>query len=462
MLWLIFFIDSFMAVTNYTITEVLACGSVLHGRFTTPALKYAFQGNNSALHLMVTGTDAIAYVGGGNSTPFQVSVDGGAYNVLTTSGGQVTLFAGLADIAHTVDLRAQTANGGGNAWLTTPTCLQVTGAAPAISQDANYGTVELLANSPGLVTPMISTTVNNYSSPGTFSNRQGEGFTRRLKAQRIYVWSSISGRYAIYRNGALINVVNTTDDFYGWRLLTASQDPNTFANYTICGPSANVMDAIMISGTGHAFDVSGIVSKRIAVWGDSITLNTACATAVGESYHQQACAPINGLISNRGVGGNTTAQVDTRIAGELSAIGYTPDLVILAPGRNDWSVTPAVIAAAKVSYRSCVDKIIAAGGSYPVLCVGTWRDNNSDSTPALRTNINTAIQEVVSEVNNPRVTYFNTDAGPVLTVGNANSCDGTHPNAAGAVSMGSFFSSRIAQLLATPTNSGRVLLMGVG
>lgn len=410
--------------------------ATLGGRWDDGVINSAqFRGQalNSTIHLSMTGTDAVMFCSGGAATPFHVSVDGGAETNPTISGGQITLFSGLSDAAHTVMIRCGDAYSGGNARLTRPNCFDVTGSAPAISAFPNHGPKEFTTSTTLGQRTTGEVTASGYTSPNGAQNRQAEGIVRRGKAERIYVWVSVNfsatDELTLLIDGVhdTTTTVSPTNADCRWVLLKTGLDVSTEHEYTIISADGSStpadMDAIMFGGTGAQLSSTAVTpKKRIAFWGDSITEGFDGITGKifrTRGWAGQTCEILNCLPHNRGVSGNTIAQVDARIASELASLASIPgepDLVVLNPGRNSWSTVSGTNATNKTNYRAMVDKAVAGTTDCPIVCLATWGTTGGGADLVGRLQMNQLISEVVTEVANARVFFQETDSAPT-TVG---------------------------------------------
>lgn len=415
-----------------------------------------FSGNSTSAtcHLVITGTKAVLNVGAQASQPYNISVDGGAYSTPTILGpttlaGQITLFTGLSDAAHTVDIRTAGGYSGGNAWFQRPNALEVAGASPTISADPNYGPSERVSDTT-LGDQNLGTTTTGYSSPSGGYDRGGESYSRRGKAERIYAWAGptlATGGIVLLIDGVYQSITSLpTSGAHGWQLLASGLDSSAEHEYTIAfskiGPSSDgFIDAVMFGGSGAELSATAVAAKpRIAVWGDSITHHAGCGTyGMGNGWLARLQRALDIRVHNRGVSGNTVTNVNARLASELAAIVAVsePDIIIHNIGFNDASG-----ATFKTNYRTMVDTTLAGTTTAKIICLPPWAFSD-----AAAMSIN--IQEVVTEVASDRVFFMSSATMPPRTTGSGNSCDNVHPTDSGAQAWADWMVPLLEPYLAT-------------
>lgn len=401
---------------------------------------------------------------GSSPNAMLITVDGAP--VLTpnfpspTSDSTQTIFKGKTDIPHYLEIRCNTGGYSGTSGpFTSGTVFTVTGSNPSISY-GTWGTAWMLtdASFPGIissaaiarsgapagvnVTP-ANNEITNTNDGGTPANyMRGEGL--KIKAQCSEIWLFTGASYCVYSIDGAASVKVYLDDGVlsthqnatsrSWKRIVVGLDNSTTHDYYIF-PSLAVGQSSQMSTLYVMLDSAGTFSavattKRVAEFGDSITENLSAATgqAIGTHYIYGTAANLGALGVTRGKGGITVSTLDTDMSSILTAMGFVPDIAVMAIGRNDGATASAAF---KASFTSCLNKILA-NGTNKIICRGVSLGGLvAGSPPARDQDISDAVAAIqASLVGAQAVSYVPTTAWTQPAT-----FDGTHPTEAGYVTM---------------------------
>jgi acyl-CoA thioesterase-1 len=188
------------------------------------------------------------------------------------------------------------------------------------------------------------------------------------------------------------------------------------------------------------------VGNRFVPWGDSITLGGDDRTnhLFGTGWPTFA-ALLSGqrinLVSNAGVSGNTSAQALARFATDVAP--YSPAVVNIGIGTNDIGTSVSL-----ATYQANVIAMVAAVRSIGAQPTITTIPPNNTSSHATINKWNHWLRRYANQQRIPLVDFWSLLADP--TNGNYLSTylnDGTHPNNAGYLAMGTLYNTQVAGLL---------------
>ena len=163
---------------------------------------------------------------------------------------------------------------------------------------------------------------------------------------------------------------------------------------------------------------------RIIQFGDSVTFG-ANAPNVEACY---AGAYLGALAVNSGISGQTTAQINARLASDYSCYGVAFDHIILAAGRND-----PYDSAFQANYQALIATALATGCP-SVICRPVESFSSAGVNPW-----NPWIKAAIAAVNDPRVLFVDADYATSVTpswVMKIDSTDSTHPSIYGYSQLG--------------------------
>lgn len=377
-----------------------------------------------------------------------------------TSDSSQTVFKGLADVRHYVEIRCNASGYNGTSGpFTSGTVFTVTGSNPTIDYGP-WGTAWMLtdASFPGKlasatvartgavaganVTPANNDVTNNNdgTTPGEYLS--GESF--KIKAQCSEIWIFTGAKYCVYSIDGAASVSVDLDDGVlsthhnavsrAWKRLATGLDNSTTHNYYIFPSLALSTGATNLSTLMVMVDSGGTFSavaatKIVDEYGDSITRNMNwTAQPIGTHYIYGAAANLGALGVTRGKGGQIASGLDTDMASILAGSGHVPDIAVIAIGRNDGGTASAAF---KTSYTSIINKILA-NGTNKVICRGISLGGLvAGSPPARDQDISDAVAAIqASLVGAQAVVYVPTTAWTGITA-----TDGTHPIVSGYATM---------------------------
>lgn len=360
-----------MAVTNFTGTQLIP---FIYGRedHLTNVLQSRYRAGGTELRFVFTGTDAALTFGAVSSaTPFTYTLDGVLQADPSFVVNTPTTFAtGLADTAHTAIFRLKIANQGTGVLHTLAnTCLTITGAAPAVAADPNFGPYRIGLTGYGVCSTFSTDSTANaamqpdlcntsyYQTPPNVSGAFGAS-SIRARGRADQVWGFINTQngarfYALEKDGVVISRQSVTNNGFIWTRIggTGLDDGSEHDWAIVYGSNANAgsggVDAIMLGGTVGAFSTTHPTRRRIILWiGDSITASTDGGGGVGVSTQGDATLAFPYLASRlagadaivAGQPGTTWAQQAIQapvILRQAARCGQQPDKIVITLGRND-------------------------------------------------------------------------------------------------------------------------------
>lgn len=373
----------------------------------------------------VTGSDAVltatADSAGSANGLVQVSVDGSAFREASRSGGNYTLFSGLSDSPHRVHWRWGTIFGNNPYVVAASNVLAVTGNNPSIVIPTNWYEVEdgstatitssatiagvanyIPANFPGIISSTFGSNPPSIAIRGTFTRMN-------IITTGQYVGVSIDGALPTYYDLRGADQASRSVQLVGLSGL------RTYYVFAVAGSSTSVLSV----GVDAVADTLAI-RERLDQYGDSITAGVSATSAIHTDVSPIA-AFFGYTPGSYGVSGNTTAQLQARLATILAAKTVASgDAAIIAIGRND----TVFDATWETNYTDIINQLLTKGYG-KVLCRGVLPEGAN-----LWPTANTAIQGRVTAAANPNVFWID----PSGWSGIATS-DGTHPTDAGYLQM---------------------------
>jgi len=236
-----------MATQTYAIPNA---GLIFSGGYGDSAVgghnARAILGSSGTLDLVATGTQLEIQIYTTNATtPFQISVDGGAFadlaNAPANTWNWVTVFTGLGDAAHTATIRRKT----GDVYFDRDDCVRVTGGAPAISAPAGFGTQYQLRGTLGSYILMetgwvaaVNSGVNDYiagASVGGDYPWSDVSIRFRATIETLKLWTyRKAGKVLLYIDGVAQSVITFSNlSLWGWETIATGLDSTTEHEYTI-------------------------------------------------------------------------------------------------------------------------------------------------------------------------------------------------------------------------------------
>lgn len=418
----------------------------------------------------VRGTAATLRCGGGATEPFGISVDDGAESFPTITGTNPnkvgTLFTSLSDGWHLVRIRANTGYGPTSAWTYEDggTLISVTGGNPKIgarmlggatlSKNVTDGAApvqKLLATVPTTLsantTPTHRLVTRDILASSNAKYSYGGTILIRAKCTDLWIYTGEPvARYAV-DSGSFTQTTfpAALGAIRQWRRVATGLDGSAYHDYVIIsgrasGTASTTLgpQGVMIGGFGAAF-ATPTTRRTVMQFGDSITLGQSEVTQYvgnGDAYIAAQAAGCMAFMC--GVGGKTTAGLDTDLTSLTDGRWPVPDVAILAIGRNDVATAEATF---KASYDSCIGKLLTFGAG-KVLCRGIVPDQAGAFATPTSTHLNTWIKAVVDARADADVIYIEpldwpNDGLNIETIESA-PYSGTHPNDTGYVTLAGY------------------------
>lgn len=373
----------------------------------------------------LTGTDAwMACVG---SAPYLITVDGVTTNP-TASSGEIELFRGLSNTPHLVEIRCTSAAAITNNKIpASGTVIRLLG------RGVNYiGTPAMLSDPETLcLTTNAAIPVMNELLAPHWDNYDGDNngthgsliVTARGSELWAYTASSAVRLSTDGQTASKVNLSAVGDTRRRWAKI-ADIDESTYHEYTLWDEDqvARPALAVMIGGS-NASMIQTTSRDSVRQFGDSITFNGSATPGAVDTW---IYGPALGYIASKsGVSGQTTAGLTATFAAVFATI-ETPDLTVLAIGRNDLGLSTEDF---KTNYLACINSLLY-NGCEKIICRGITP--NPTSLAAI-TNRNIEISEVVATLNDPMVGFVDTSEWTGI-----DAPDNTHPSEVGFVTLSAY------------------------
>lgn len=357
----------------------------------------------------------------------QVAVDGGAFSNAVRVGQVFTLFTGLSNSAHFVEIRIAEGLGEAAYMASSGNVLSVTGSPPN------------LITYPNRVAAGASSPTGMYSGAIIFLT---DGFNPPLQCPSNTTYGSNVG--SVKLKGAFNQLIVTLN---GARKVGVSKNGGAPIFYTAAEESGAPSRAMIIpcdgsTSTYHVWDngnyrtAGGVFSvavdspllnvgtaRRLDQYGDSITYGAGPGATSADVETMSVAAKMGFIGSTNGINGQTIsgckAMLSTVLMNRL--VGNT-DVAILAIGGN--SASGGIDSTEQADYSSCINSLLAAGYA-KVLCRGILplADGNAN---ALAVAANATLKSVMDAKANPKLIWIDTS-----TWTGYETLDGVHPTAAG-------------------------------
>ena len=432
-----------MAQTNFNYSPITVAASGL-----PPISPSTFSGHvyipapsGVELSTVITGTGATINLNGG---PFQVTIDGGTPgNITATSWQTVSLFSGLPDTAHTVLIK----NVGTGDYIevggtgdTFGGLFQVTGAAPTISYPTNIGPIFRVYNNAAFLTEggLFLSTYGGLSDG--ILNNSGNGYTDTAlefvaTTTSIQLWvMNYTLRMEVYQDGVSLGTIYNARTTYGWqpivsglsgthkyRIVEAQTNPYGFSPYQVQLSIGGVINTtpVLPRSPVLCFEGDSITS------GDSIDGASPFPLNSRQGFPYKLGQMMKTQIWNRGIPGNTSTNLLSRIAGDIVGLP-SGSTVVIAIGTNDMSqaVAPSLSAS---NYTSILNAVISGNPTTKIIVLNVLpRPDSTNKLNAYNTLVSAAIAACSSPV---RVTQIDTSTwiNPQTDIASS----GVHPSNVG-------------------------------
>lgn len=436
------------------------------GWYTSTLLEAAVvPGSGGTIDLTFVGTDltmqcAISNTGGPTTV---ASIDGGAFNTVTMPASantwtNVTIATGLSDASHTVTIRFST--NFSYLGIRSANAFTVTGATPSISStttgfSTNIYHLGQLIGCVGLqgswrsIVDTGGVGSQGYIEPSAFTAKWCDSaITFRSTATTLKMFNYLNGTTCrLYQDGSLvgstITLANTS--VLGWTTLATGLDGASHVykiTYNYNANYANTFYVLGLMAVGGTIDTTyrPTAGGYIAAHGDSITQGTTgTSNDSTQSYLFRLGAATNRPVLNSGypsVGITNTPGSAQPVAHQNRWTDFAQylrlhpsdiDYVIELGGVVDAGQTNLQTAAVFTgAVQSLLSNMRLCLPNATILCLGILPTTGSAS--ANRTTFNGYKSTAVSNLNDPKIIYVNTDGW----ITPATDCtDGTHPNATG-------------------------------
>lgn len=398
------------------------------------------------------GTTAVMKAGGTATFPFLVFVDG-IDSTPTVSGGAITLFSGLTDAWHDVSVVVYPGS-----WDPGENFFPV-GEAISLSitsdstPDVQFLDFDLSSDPTFIGTNTYSSFLrpeNNLSLSfkeiTTYDDETGS-LVVRTNADTVYLYTDDEAVYYSVDGGAPVLVTFPESNFVNFNyvrrsvLLSDSFDTSSNHEYRIWSsvdPTYGIQGVVAFS-SGVKQTLQKPQSRDILMQlGDSITFGTSANSGEVDTWFYAINSNVD--MYQAGFPAENTADVTARIADLVSALGRTPNWVLVALGMNDrGSVTFTT------DYTNCIDTLLANGMS-KIICRGIVP---RDSAPSTIDALNVEMEAVVDSYASDTIVYLDpTGWSPIETT------DNVHPTALGYQQIYNFERDDIDTILKTAGGGG--------
>ena len=380
---------------------------------------------------VITGTEAKLtatndWGGGGLPNMLQVAVDGGSFTAVPNVGTLFTLFTGLPQAPHYVEIRCSEAMGDVVHITSSGNILQVTGQPPALNSVASWVQAGV-TRAPGV----YEANAAGYPQPvmpvrGGTNGSSASSLKIRGSFSKLFVYSQASpNRVGVSKNGGLPTWHEVLSEPESPARSVVIPCDGSLATYTVWNGGVAAIANGHFAVAGNTTPVASGPIQLLDQYGDSITDGVPNIGSHVETM--QVAAALGKLGGTNGVSGHTIAACKSLLDRILPLKTITSDdVAILAIGRNN---VGAIDATARADYNLCIDKLLAKGYG-KVLC----RAIIPSATGAeLWTTENAALQGLVTARANPKVIWV-----PTVTWFPYSSPDNTHPDAVGYLTLATF------------------------
>jgi len=391
---------------------------------------YLLASNNTALVLYIKGTDAsvMMYNVNGFGTGaglVAVCVDDGAVTTPAGVANKFPLFSGLSDTLHKVVIMIPAGYGTSSYLASNASPIEVTGVNPYVLTSSSViergGSTNAVWSSPTVASG--GTYVPATAITGTGAATATSAIPSvRFRSATTYLDVSTQGTYfAVSIDGGAPTYYATG---YTGGSRTASSKRITcdgvLRDYNVWSTNGAASGALLMLSVGVDSAPVAITVKRLHQFGDSITEGVG-ATSFAHTDCMRVASALGMVGSTFGIGGQTSAQLATRIAAQvaLTNSNVSTDIAVLAMGRND----------ANVFTSSDWDTTVAAllTGYAKVLVRGVLNTGTSFTT------FNASMSAWVTGKADARIVYIDPATWTGIATG-----DGTHPTDAGQVTLANY------------------------
>ncbi len=409
---------------------------------TTTAGRKVWQTSDSSFIVRVRGSSCTMACASGDSSPWHVSVDHGADTVPTFTSGSITLFSGLSDDWHVVQVWPDNSTSGSTYTPTTGTLLSVTGLSP---QAEALGTGYFVKNPSfaGVATFAETTTpggnfLPTYPRPTCNAGWGVSGGSVHFKAKftDIYVhttspevWYSVDGG-TWTRETLGASPTNNSGKARAWRKINSlTGSLSTFKELIISDSPVLTTDlpimGVLLTGEGNDLAAPTATKTVMHAFGASQTYGFSATEGSIDVNRLQVTIP-SLAAGQHGNSGGTIAQANAAFSAWVAKIPASlRQHVQLSIGIN--STNDANF---QTDYLTLINNFLSAGFT-KVICRGLVQVTDNTSK-------NAKIEAAVAAAANPAVVYASVSTWTASTNGANGSIempDGTHPNDAGYITM---------------------------
>lgn len=246
-------------------------------------------------------------------------------------------------------------------------------------------------------------------------------------------WAPFAGTEELDLTGSGLSVAELSEDF---KVITASGSFAPFlsapGSYTPPGGTVNISPA----GDSLTADGGGVVGAYRDALEDLLVADALTFDFVGP--YSSGPASLSDK-DHAGVSGNTLAQIEARIASDVTA--YSPDLVLLMGGTNDCNAASSVDKPTAYQRLDSLLDTIVAGNPSATTIVGTIPPMGDAEDNAWAHRYNLDLRRIVLQHQHAGEKIYCADVGGAVSISDLT--DGVHPDAAGYAKMAAAWADAI-------------------
>lgn len=364
----------------------------------------------------------------------QVAVDGGAFAGAVRVGSVHTLFTGLANTMHFVEIRIAIGLGDAAYMASTGNVLTVTGAPPSL---LTYSTKIQVGASSTLGLYSGATMANSATYTPLLQAPKGENYgsnvgSVKIKGAFTQMMVSLNGnrKVGVSKNGGPVTFYTIADeDGAPSRAMLIPCDGST--------SSYNVWDDGNFFSTGGIFGVSVDsafldigTTRRLDQYGDSVTFGSGPGATSVDTETMSVAAKLGFVGSTNGVSGLTITAAKTIFDNVLpNRVVTSSDIGIIALGGNN--AQAGIGTTEKADYQILINKLLTKGYG-KVFCRGILPSADPTANPLIIA-ANTQLKSVVDGMANANVIWIDTS-----TWTGWDTQDNAHPTAAGYITIAGY------------------------
>lgn len=369
---------------------------------------------------------------GDNAGSMEVAINGGAFSAAPNTASVYTLFTGLPHATRFVEVRWVAAMASAPYIASSGNVLAVTGQPPALQTFS--GKIESGADSAlGLYSGAIVANAANYTPSLTTPKGTTYGScinSVKIKGAFTKLAVTLNGtrKVGVSKNGGAATYYSVADetDFPPRALIIPCDGSVSTYNVWDDGNQVPTGGTFCVSADSAFLDIG--TRRRLDQYGDSITFGSGPGATSADTETMRVAAALGFVGSTNGISGQTVGGGKTMLDNVLPLRTVTTnDVAILALGGNN--AADGIDSTEQADYGLCIDKLLAKGYG-KVLCRGILPNAGAQAAVDAA---NVILKGVMDAKANPKLIWIDTSTWNTFTT-----IDGTHPDAAGYVSIAGY------------------------